>query len=52
MLILDVQTAFLNADVQEEVYAKMAPDDETYDKSGVLFVMKLKSVSTVFDRVP
>ena len=42
VLMLDVQTAFLNADVEEEVYAKMAPGYETYDKSGVPFVMKLK----------
>ena len=33
VLMLDVQTAFLNADVEEEVYAKMAPGYETYDKS-------------------
>ena len=42
VLMLDVQTAFLNADVEEEVYAKIAPDYETYDKSGVPFVMKRK----------
>ena len=40
--ILDVQTAFLNADFVEEVYVKMAPGYVTYDKSGVPFVMKPK----------
>ena len=43
VLMLDVQTAFLNADVEEEeVYVKMAPGYETYDKSGVPFVTKLR----------
>ena len=42
VLMLDVQTAFLKADVEEKVYVKMAPGCETYDKSGVPFVMKLK----------
>ena len=42
VLILDVQTAFLNADVEEEVYVMMAPGYETYDNSGVPFTMKLK----------
>ena len=42
VLMLDVQTAFLNADVEDEVYVEMVPGFETYDKSGVLFVMKLK----------
>ena len=42
VLMLDMQTAFLNADVEEEVYVKMAPGYETYDTSGVPFVMKLK----------
>ena len=32
VLMLDVQTAFLNANVEEEVYVKMALDYETYDK--------------------
>ena len=41
--MLDVQTTFLNADVEEEVYVKIAPDYEAYDKSGVPFVMKLKN---------
>ena len=53
VLMLDVQTAFLNADVEEEVFVKMAPGYETYDKTGVPFVMKRKRrVSTVFDRAP
>ena len=42
VLMLDVQTAFLNVDVEEEVYIKMAPGYETYDKSGAPFVLKLK----------
>ena len=42
VLMLDVQTAFLNADIEEEVYVKMAPGYETYDKSGNPFAMKLK----------
>ena len=42
VLMLDVQTAFLNANVEEEVYVNMAPGYETYDKSGVPFFMKLK----------
>ena len=42
VLILDVQTAFLNADIEEEVNVKIAPGYETYDKSGVPCVMKLK----------
>ena len=42
VLMLDVQTAFLNPDVEEEVYIKMSPGHETYDKSRVPFVMKLK----------
>ena len=40
--MLDMQTAYLNADVEEEVYVKMTPGYETYDKSGVPFVVKLK----------
>ena len=42
VLMLNVQTAFLNADFEEETYVKMAPGYETYDKSGVPFVMKVK----------
>ena len=40
--MLDVQTAFLNADVEEDVFVKMAPGYEIADKSGVPVVMKLK----------
>ena len=43
VLMLGTQTAFLNAGVEEEVYVKMAPVYETYDNSGVPFVMKLKT---------
>ena len=42
VLMLDVQTAFLSTQIEEEVNVKMAPGYETYDMSGVLFVMKLK----------
>ena len=42
VLMLDVQTTFLIDGVEEEVYVKIAPGYETYDKSGVPFVMKLK----------
>ena len=38
----DVQTTFLNADVEEDVFAKMAPGYEIVDKSGVPLVTKLK----------
>ena len=40
--MLNAQTAFLNADVEENVLVKMAPGCETNDKAGVNFVMKLK----------
>ena len=41
-LQLNVQTAFLNADVEEEVYVKMAPGYEKKDKkTGVPLVMRL-----------
>ena len=39
VLMLDVQAAFLNADVEEEVYVNMAPRYETYGKSGVLLTL-------------
>ena len=42
MLMLDVQIAFLSADVEETVHVKMTLGYETYDNSGVPFVMKLK----------
>ena len=42
VLMLDVQIAVLNADVEQEVYVRMAPGYETYDKPGIPFVMKLK----------
>ena len=40
--MLDVQTAFLNAEVEEDVFVKMVPGYETNDKAGVHLVMKLK----------
>ena len=40
--MLDVQTAFLNADVEEEVFFKMGPGYERSNESGVPLVMKLK----------
>ena len=41
VLMLDVQTAFLNVEVEKEVYVKMAPGYETYGKCGAPFVTKL-----------
>ena len=38
---LDYNTAFLNADVTEEVYVKMAPGYEEFDENGVPMVMRL-----------
>ena len=38
---LDYNTAFLNADVTEEVYVKMAPGYEQFDEYGVPLVMRL-----------
>ena len=38
---LNYNTAFLNANVEEEVYVKMAPGYEEFDKNGVLLVMRL-----------
>ena len=40
--MLDVQTAFLNADVEEEVFVKMPPGYERSKESGVPLVIKLK----------
>ena len=39
---IDVKTAFLYADIEEEVYVKTAPGVETTNKDGVQLVMKLK----------
>ena len=39
---LDVKTAFLYADNEEEVYVKTAPGFETTNKNGVQLVMKLE----------
>ena len=44
IFMLDILTAFLNADVEDDVFAKMAPGYEIADKSGVPLVMKLKSL--------
>ena len=38
---LDYNTAFLNADVEEEVYFKMAPGYEEFDENGSPMVMRL-----------
>ena len=40
--MLDVQTAFLNADVEEEVFVKMDPGYERSNGSEVPLVVKLK----------
>ena len=52
VLMLDVQTAFLNVDIEEDVYFEMAPGYETYDKSEVPFVMKLKKSLYGFRQSP
>ena len=52
VLMLEMQTAFFYADVEEEVYVKMAPVYETYDKSRVPFVMKLKKSLYGFRQSP
>ena len=39
---LDVKTAFLYADIEEEVYVQTAPGFETTNKDGVQLVMKLE----------
>ena len=40
--MLNVQTAFLHADVEEEGFVKIIPSYERSNESGVPFVMKLK----------
>ena len=40
--MLDVQTSFLNANVEEEDFVKMAPGCERSNESGVPLGMKLK----------
>ena len=40
--MLDVQAKCLNADVEEDVFVKMAPGYETNNEIGVPLVMKLK----------
>ena len=37
--MLNVQTAFLNADVEEDIFVKMAPGYKTNDKAGVHLVI-------------
>ena len=39
---LDVKTAFLYADIEEEMYVNTAPGFETTNKDGVQLVMKLE----------
>ena len=39
---LDVKTAFLYADIEEEMYVNTAPGFETTNKDGVHLVMKLE----------
>ena len=40
--MLDVQTVFLRADIEVDVFVRMAPGYETNIKAGVPFVIKLK----------
>ena len=42
---LDYKTAFLNADVTEEICVKVAPEYEQFDENGVPLVMRLLTVS-------
>ena len=44
MNILNVQPVFLNTDVEEDVFVKMAPSYETNDKARVRLVMKLNKI--------
>ena len=41
ILVLDVQTVFLKANVEEDMLVKMAPGCKTNDEAGVHLVMKL-----------
>ena len=43
--MLVVQTAFLNTDVEEDVFVKMAPGYTTNHEAEVPLVMKLKKSS-------
>ena len=43
VFMLDVQMAFLKADVLEDIFAKMAPGYEIADNSGAPLVMKLNN---------
>ena len=38
---LDYKTSFLNADVTEEIYVKMAPGYNQFDENGIPLVMRL-----------
>ena len=49
---LDYNTAFLNADVTEEVYVKMAPGYEKFDKIGVPLVRSLSKSLYGFSQTP
>ena len=40
--MLDVRETFLNADVEEDVFVKMAPGYDTNDEAGVPLIMELK----------
>ena len=50
--MLDVQTEFINADVEEEVLVKMLPAYERSNESGVPFIMKLKKILYVLRQSP
>ena len=49
---LDYNTAFLNADDTEEVYVKMAPGYEKFDKIGVPLVRSLSKSLYGFSQTP
>ena len=48
----DVQTAFLNANVEEDVFVNIAPGYETNDKAGIPLVTKIKKSLTGLRQSP
>ena len=49
---LDVTTAFLYADIEEDVFVAKPPGFETQGKNGVPFLMKLGKLSTGWLKAP
>ena len=52
--MIDAQTTFMNADVEEDVFVRTAPSYEIANKSGVPLVMKLitRTMLRTTSRVP